>query len=196
VTSKVNPFKKGDKVIVRSGEAVGTLREGVEEEVWPTSGVYTVLDADRRSGCIRAALSGFSGWWHADRFVLAPDETAPIAPDVESGVYARARHSVEMLGRSTVSTAPLAIEATITSLRTDLNSGDPVRTREAAEALGLREEEWDVRSSDDRSHVVTGWRTAWLLPESLALPTGRQAESARARAPASELEWSRFHSRA
>jgi hypothetical protein len=51
---------------------------------------------------------------------------------------ARARHAVEisMLGRSTISAAPLA---TIASLRADLASGDPARIREAAEALGLED---------------------------------------------------------
>lgn len=57
---------------------------------------------------------------------------------------ARARHAVEiaMLGRSTISAAPLAVEATVASLRADLASGDPGKVREAAEALGL-----DVRVS-------------------------------------------------
>lgn len=51
--------------------------------------------------------------------------------------------------------------AVVASLRADIASGDPVRVREAAEALGLTVEEWDIR--DGQSILATRFVMAYAV---------------------------------
>jgi hypothetical protein len=63
-------------------------------------------------------------------------------------------------GAPVVHAAP-STESVVGSLRDALASADPDVVREAAESLGLTEEEWDIRGAHGSS-CVTSWRTQWL----------------------------------
>lgn len=54
--------------------------------------------------------------------------------------------------------AALATNSVVGALRDALASDDPDVVREAAESLGLTEEEWDIRGAHGSS-CVTSWRT-------------------------------------